>query len=213
MTTRRSMVFSLAAGLAATGGCFGFATGTAPLEARAEAVTVADGALAETGYEVSRSERVEETYAVRIAGRSRTIEASNYVSEYRKRLSIGAVEEEYLGALGVASAPRTELFGRTFHPFEGASARQLATDLQSEYDGFEDVEPAGTDAIPILDGRRQVTVLRASAEQTGESLDVTLRVVAFDHRGDRLVGAGIHPTGLSGERQRIRTLLKRIEYG
>lgn len=212
MTTRRSVLVVAAAGMATTSGCLGFAAGTAPLEAEADEATVADGALAETGYEVSRSERTTRTYTVTIASQSREIEASNYVSEYRKLLSVGSLEEEYLGTFSVTSAPRTELFGRTFHPFTDLSDRRLAADLQSEYAGFEAVEPAGTDPVRVLGERRETNVYGAEAERAGESIDVTIHVLSVGHDGDQLVGVGIHPASLSGEKQRILSLFEGIEH-
>lgn len=212
MTTRRSVLLVAAAGLATTGGCLRFAAGTAPLEAEANEVTIADGALAETGYEVSRSERTTRTYTVTIAGQSREIEASNYVSEYRKSLSVGAVEEEYLGTVSVTSAPRTELLGRTFHPFEGLNDRQLAADLQSEYDGFETVKSVENDVVRVLGERREAAVYRAETERAGESIEVIIHVLSLDHDEDRLVGVGIHPASLSGEKQRILSLFGGIEH-
>lgn len=213
MTTRRSVLIAAAAGLAATGGCLEFAAGTAPLRTQATRATVADGALAETGYEVSRSERREETYTVTTAGQSRKIEAACYVSEYRRRLSTGAITDEYLGTVSVTSAPRTELFGRTSHPLEGLSDRQLASDLQSEYEGFEEIEHVETDEVSLLGVRRDVDVYRAETEKAGELIDVIVHLLSIDHGEDHLVGVGVHPASLSGEKQRIRTLLKRIEYG
>lgn len=213
MTTRRSVLLVAAAGLATSGGCLEFAAGTAPLEAEADEVTVDDGVLAETGYEVSRSERTKRPYTVTIAGQSREIEATNYVSEYRKRLSVGSLEEEYLGAFSVTSAPRTELFGRTFHPFAGLSDRRLAADLQSEYAGFEAVKPVENDPVRVLGERRETHVYRAGAQRAGESIDVIIHVLSVDHDGDRLVGVGIHPASLSGEKQRILSLFEGIEHG
>lgn len=213
MTTRRSVLVAATAGLAATGGCLGFAAGTAPLEAEADEVTVADGVLAETGYEVSRSERTTRTYTVTIVGRSREIEASNYVSEYRKLLSVGSLEEEYLGTFSVTSAPRTELFGRTHHPFADLSDRRLATDLQSTYAGFEAVEPVESDPVRVLGERRGTRAYRAKTERAGESIDVVIHVLSVDHDGDQLVGVGVHPASLSGEKQRILSLFEGIEHG
>lgn len=212
MTTRRSVLLGAVAGLTATGGCLEFAFGLGPLEAEAAAVTVADRALAETGYEVSRSERTEEAYTVTVASRSREIEATNYVSEYRKPLSVGTLEEEYLGAFGVISAPRTELFGRTSHPLADLDDRRLATDVQSEYGRFEAVERVETADVRVLGDRHEAAVYHARTERSGESIDATVHVLSLDHGEDRLVGVGVHPTSLSGERQRILTLFEHVEH-
>lgn len=213
MTTRRSVLLGAVTGLTATAGCLEFALGTAPLETEATRVTVADRALAETEYEVGRSDRTERSYTVAVVGRPREIEATCHVSEYRKRLSVGSLEEEYLGTFGVISAPRTELFGRTSHPLEGLNDRRLAADLQSEYDRFETFERIGTDVVRVLGGRHEVTVHRAEAVRSGESIDVSVHVLSLDHGEDRIAGVGVHPTGLSGERQRILGLFERIEHG
>jgi hypothetical protein len=213
MTTRRSVLLGAVAGLTATSGCLEFALGTAPLEAEAARVTVADRALAETGYEVSRSDRTERTYTATVAGRPREIEATCHVSEYRKRLSVGTLEEEYLGTFGVISAPRTELFGRTSHPLDDVDDRRSAADLQSEYDRFEAVERVGTDVVRVLGDRRAAAVYRAEAGRSGESIDLTIHVLSLDHGEDHLVGAGVHPTSLSGERRRILTLFEHLEHG
>ncbi|WP_336344210.1 DUF6517 family protein [Halalkalicoccus ordinarius] len=213
MTTRRSVLLGAVAGLTATAGCLEFALGTAPLETEATTVTVADGALAETEYEVSRSDRTERSYTVTVAGQPREIEATCHVSEYRKRLSVGPLEDEYLGTFGVISAPRTELFGRTSHPLEGLDDRRLVADLQSEYDRFETFERVGTDAVRVLGDRREVAVHRAEAVHSGESIDVSLHVLSLDHGEDRIDGVGVHPTSLSGERQRILSLFERIQHG
>jgi hypothetical protein len=213
MATRRSVLVGAVAGLTATAGCLEFALGAAPLEAEADEATVADRALAETGYEVSRSDWTERPYAVTVAGRSREIEATCYVSEYRKRLSVGTIEEEYLGTFGLVGAPRTELFGRSSHPLEGSSDRRLAVDLQSEYERLEAVERVGTDAVRTLGARHEVAVHRAEAVRSSESIDVSVHALSFDHGEDHLVGVGVHPTSLTGERQRIRTLFEHVEHG
>ena len=213
MTTRRSVLLASAAALSATGGCLGFATDTAPLETEAERTMVADGALAETGYEVKRSGSMVDSHTITLAGQSREVEATCYVSEYRRSLSIGALEDEYLGTFGVRSAPMVELFGRTFHPLEGRSVRQLAGTLQSQYDDFEDMEHVETDTVVVLGEPRDVDVYEAEGEREGESIDVTIHVLLIGHDRDKIAGIGVYPTSLSGERQRIHSLFTEIRHG
>jgi hypothetical protein len=216
MTTRRSVLRAAAAGagLSAASGCFGFATGTAPLEDEAREVTVADGALADTGYEVYRSEPVVERYTVRIADQPREIEATSHVSEYRKLLSMGMMdEEEYLGVVGVISAPRTEVIGRTFHPLEERTDRRLVGDLQSQYDEFEDSQLVEPEGVTVLDERREVDVYRARTERAGESIDAMINLLSFAFDGDQLAAVGVYPASLSGEKQRIHTLFEHVQHG
>lgn len=72
MSTRRSVLVGAVAGLMATAVRPEFALGTGPLETEASKVRVADRALAETEYEVGRSDRTERSYTVTVAGRGRS---------------------------------------------------------------------------------------------------------------------------------------------
>lgn len=212
MTTRRSVVIAaVTAGLTASG-CLGFAAGTEPIELSAAETTVADAALADTNYAVQRSESVSTTHTVTVAGQDREVEATNYVSEYQKSMSLGPIEDASLGTFSVKSVPTTEILGRTFNPVEDSSDRQLAIDLQSLYGELRNVERGGTDTVTVLGEDRGITEYRADTEIAGESIGVTAHLLRIDHADDHLVAVGIYPTRSSGEKQRIDTLFEHIQH-
>jgi len=150
----------LAAGLA---GCAGLVGGD-PTSFEAEAATVSDAALSETGYGEFRVRSETSTRTFEAGGRSQDVEVTSQVAEYDRAIEV--LGERFQGAVfTVLSTPQVTVLGATFNPIGDMSNADLAALIQDRYDGIENVERA------------------ADAEYATELLGTETRVVRYDADG------------------------------
>ena len=224
MKSRRSVLaLAASAGIASTAGCIEQIpfVGDEPLTFNAEAATVPQAALDETGYDSRGVEEIpiEETFEA--AGRSQEVHVTNWQAEYDKALDLGdlglPVEQSQQAAVFTAlTTPQVSVLGRTFNPVAEMSPEELATMVQDQYEGLGSLE--FVDEAPATIAGESTTVGELAGQATLEaeavSIDLTLHISEAVESGDDLiVGVGGYPTDLRDiEEANIFTLLEAIEH-
>lgn len=175
----------------------------------AAAATVAEAALAETGYRavgVTDDEIRREFEEI-----DRTVVVTSRIAEYARSVELPELEGE-LARFAVVSTPKIDVVpGRVENPIGNASNEELVTTLQQAYDRIENVEADGERTGRLGDQSVEISRFRAEARASGERIDVFVRVAQADSGDDLLVGLAIHPQALD-ERDRIDRLLGSVEH-
>lgn len=175
----------------------------------AEPATVAEAALAETGYRtvgVTDDEVTREFDEI-----DRTVVVTSRVAEYARSVELAELEGE-LARFAVVSTPKIDVVpGRVENPVGGASNEELVATLQRKYDRIESVEADGGRTGRLGDQPVEVSRFRARARTNGERLDVFVHVAQGDSGDDFLVGVAIHPQELD-ESEGVDRLLKGVDH-
>ncbi len=200
----------------ALSGCIGFLTGSEALEFSAETATVSEASLEESGYEkapdASGEQEVERTFSV--AGQEREVIVTNHIQEYKRSVSLPVLGEQELARFIVLSTPQVDIAGKTFNPVGEWTAREFVMQLQSAYDGLNDVQEEGERSVQMLGQSRTVTKFSAKAEvQGGESVDVFIHVTEPVADGeDFVIGLAVYPQQIDGEQERVDQLISGIQH-
>ncbi len=216
-TRRRLLAAGGAAAVVGLAGCAGIdtdlITGSGPAEFDAEAATVADATLSETGYELVDVSEDVRTESFEVADQTREVEVTSHFAEYDRAVEI--LGERFQAAVFVAfSTPQIEVLGRTFNPVGDMSSEDLAEMVQSRYDGVEDLERRSEYETTVAGSQSRVVQYDARADlaESGVTVDLVLHVadpVAVG--GDFVVGIGAYPEAV-GDGDAVRALLNGIEH-
>ena len=209
---RRQLAAALLVVLLVSSGCIGFLTGSSALTFEADDVRVSEQALSDTGYEESRDTTQEITRTFTAAGESRNVTVTNHVAEYQRSVSLLGTSQPYARAT-VISSPEVEVAGQTFNPLADLSNRDLAQQLQSEYETVQNVRFEENRTVTVLGD--EVTVSKFSAEATtegGQSVDVYVHVTKTRDGDDFVVGVAVYPQALDDEQESVDTLLAGIQH-
>lgn len=207
----RTIAAALLALFVVTAGCTGVLSG--PITVSASEASVDDAALGDTGYEHNRTERMNVSQTVTVAGQSRNVTATNWISEYHASVGIEGVAERPVAAFVVFSSPNVEVLGKSFNPLAKFSDRQLAETFTSRLDRVGNVQQVGSRNRTMLGQSAEVSEFEADVTTaTGIEFDATLHVTRVKHDGDFVVAVGVHPQQLDGESD-VDRLLEGVEHG
>ncbi|SMO33439.1 DUF6517 family protein [Halorubrum cibi] len=214
-TRRRALAVAGSLGIAGLAGCTALdvVTGGDPVEFAAEAATVSDAALEETGYESQGVTDDVITREFEVAGQTRQVEVTNRIAEYDRGVDV--LGQRFRGAVFAAlSTPKVEVLGRTFNPVAEMDTDELATMLQDRYEGMSDVERVSEYATDVVGSETTVVEYEAESEvaDAGVTVDLTLHVTEPIEVGeDFVVCLGGYPTAIS-DGDNVRRLLNGVEH-
>lgn len=213
-SSRRPRVFLLVL-LVATAGCVGVLTGSEPLELEANPVSVSSAAQADTGYEEARTTTQRLRREVSAAGQTREVFVTNHVAEYARTIDAGPLGSGEFARFVVVSTPAVEVLGQTFNPVGEMSNRELVELAQDQYQGLENIQPAGERGAIVLGSSTTVSTFTgdASVKGTDRTVEVTLHVTRLRDGGDFIVVIAAHPSLLGGETDKVDTLLGGVRHG
>jgi hypothetical protein len=215
MTSRRAYLAAVGGmgGLASLAGCLDV-IGGGPATFEASPARVSQSALDETGYSFDGlSEQVtEEEFSA--GGQSRTVEVTNKLATYDRTVDLGPLGEQVGSIFAVVTTPQVTVLGREFNPVEDQSATELATTIQDQFLGIENLQQEDEGSVTIDGEGTTTTKFRADAGYDGSPIKLTLHVSEAVEMGeDFLVTVGVHPELLFGEGDRIRSLMQGVEPG
>jgi hypothetical protein len=207
---RRALLAPLIALLVVSSGCVGLITGdTAEFES--EPATVDDAALESTGYEQRRSDTQNVTRNVSFAGQERTIRVVNHINEYDRSIDLGPLGEIEFTRFIVFSTPGAEVAGQTLNPAADWSNRRVVEEIAQRSGSVDDVQFERNRTVTSLGESREVGVFSGTTEVEGQEIDVRIHVASFEHEGDVLIVAAVHPERID-EEDRVDTLYGGIEH-
>lgn len=210
--TRRTVLGGVVAGLAATGGCLGFATGSRPLAFESDPASVSDETLSETGYERAEKRSPSMSREFTVAGRTREVEVTNHLALYEKAADLGPLGSRKVALFALFTTPKIEIAGRTLNPIDDLSAKRLLEQFQSRYEGLSVDGNVGSATVRTLGTDVTVEEFEGSVTVRGQSVDVDLHVTRFEHGDDVVVGLGSYPRKLDGEAENVRSLIAGIRH-
>lgn len=197
--------------LVLTSGCVGILSG--PLTFSASQVTVSDAALADTGYEVNRTEEMTVSREFSAAGQTKEVEVTNWIAEYHKSVGIDGVGEKPVAAFVTFSSPQVEVLGQSFNPLDKYSNRQLAETFTQRMQRVENVQQVGTRNVTMLGKTTEVTEFEATVTTSlGLQFDASLHVTKVEHDGDFVVAVGVYPQQLDGKSD-VNRLIRGVQHG
>jgi len=200
----------LAAGLAGCAGVVGD-----PTSFEAEAATVSDAALSETGYGEFRVRSETSTRTFEAGGQSQDVEVTSQVAEYDRAIEV--LGERFQGAaFTVLSTPQVTVLGATFNPVGDMSNAELAELIQDRYDGVENVERAADAeyATEVLGTETRVVRYDADGDiaDLGLTVDLRLHIADVVEAGeDFVVPLAAYPTAID-DGDAVLTLLNGVEH-
>jgi hypothetical protein len=214
-TTRRGVLgLAGAVGLAGLGGCTALDVATGePAEFSSGTATVADGTLAETGYELNDVSEETLTREVEVAGSTREVRVTNTTAEYDKAVEL--LGERYQAAVFAAVAtPQVEVLGRSFNPIADLSPDERAALIAERYEGVSDLERGSEYTTDVLGSDADVVVYAADGEieGTGVSLTLELHVGSPVEAGDDYVlPLAAYPESF-GDGENVRSMMNGLEH-
>lgn len=214
MTTRRTLIASLATGTAVSlAGC-GLLSG--PIEAAASPARVSESARAETGYthQGTNDRTFEQT--INAGDQQRDVSLTNWLSEYTR--TPGNAPDGVAGLL-LFSTPTISVADRSANPFKQFGEKRLIREVSRRSGRSEpnnDLEEVGTRSVDVLDQSVELTQYETTQTIEGQSIDIRIHVGSLTNDGDVLVLVGSHPApsqfGLADESENIDILASGTEH-
>lgn len=212
MVPRRSVLAaSLPALVAGTAGCsailgsgaeFSSATATVPADARSG-----------TGYQEAAIEDVVVTRTFAAAGQERTVEVTNRVARYERRVDLPVLPAQRAAVFVAFTSPKIELFGETFNPVGEMSNRELLALVQERYTGISVGDRVGSHEATMLGRSTTIEKFQGSATLAGASVDTFVHVTRVEHGGDYVLAIAIYPRLVGDEDGTVARLVEGIEHG
>ena len=215
VTSRRAYLAAVGAvsGVASLAGCLDI-IGGGPATFEASPSRVSQPVLDETGYSFDglTEEVTEEEFSA--GGQSRTVEVTNKLTTYDRTVNLGPLGERVGAIFAAVTTPQVTVLGREFNPVEKMSTTELATMIQDQFLGIENLQQEDERSVTIDGEQTTATKFRADAGYDGSPIKLNLYVSeATEMGGDFLVTVGVYPELLFGEGGRIRSLMQGVEPG
>lgn len=189
-------------------------TGTL-LSAEATPATIPTAAHESLSYVHGNTTAVPLTYSVGVAGVSRNVTVTSWVSGYSRTTA-----DNRTAALLIVSTPNVEVAGESVNPFgrmaDGvlvdrvvdAAASFGATD---RLDNVSNLRRLAASERTVLDTPTNVTTYAGSVDVDGTQTGVLVHVLAVEHGDDVVVAIAVHPESMD-ETETIHRLVERIEH-
>lgn len=210
--TRRTVLGGVVAGLASTGGCLGFVTGSRSLAFEADPARVRDETLSETGYDRAESRSPSVSREFTVAGQTREVEVTNHLSLHEKAVDLGPLGSQKVALFALFTTPKIEIADRTFNPVGELSTEELLDRFQSRYEGLSVDGKVGSATVRTLGTDVTVEKYEGSVRVRGQNVDVDVHLTRFEHGDDFVVGLGSYPKRLDGEEENVRSLIAGIRH-
>jgi len=208
---RKIVLLLAAAAVATTAGC-GFITGSEALQVDAQPATVEDATLSETGYEAASVTNQTVSREFTVAGQTRQVNVTNSLAQYDRSVDLGPLGEQRGAVFATFASPQVDVLGQSFNPISDMSNEELLSEFGSQYGGLSVGEQVDNRTHTVLGTQTGVEKYDGTAELGGTTVDVYVHVTTVKHDGDYVVSLAIYPQELSGEQERVFTMLDGIEH-
>lgn len=210
MILDRTVSALVLAGVVVLAGC----TGTL-LSAEATPATIPASAYESVGYVHGNTTSVPLTYGVGVAGVSRNVTVTSWLSGYSRTTADGRT-----AGLLVLSTPNVEVAGESVNPFnrlsDGAVLERVLDATSSfgateEMDGLSGLRRLDTSERTVLDTPTNVTTYAGNVDAEGTPMGVLVHVLTVEHGDDVVVAIAVHPESMD-ETTTVHELFERIEH-
>jgi hypothetical protein len=213
MTNKRRALAAVAlAVLMTTSGC-AFLTGSGSLSFDANKAVASDAALSESGYEETRVEALNVSRNFTVAGQTREVQVTNWVSQYDREVSLGPLGDRRAAVFAALSTPAVEVAGQSFNPVAQYNDTQLIRQFQQRYGSITVGEQTNTETVQVLGEDRNVSRYDGTVRLNGQDVDVYIHIAKFRHGGDHIVALAVYPQRLADqERGHAMTMYNGLEH-
>ncbi|WP_132059854.1 DUF6517 family protein [Halorussus amylolyticus] len=208
---RRVVAGALLAAMVVVSGCTGILSGSVTFSA--SEATVSDDALESTGYEHNRTDEmtVNETFSV--AGQSRDVEVTNWISEYHRSVGIDGLAEQRVAVFTTFSSPKVSVLGQSFNPLAEYDNRELAEQFTTQLNAVNDLQEVGSRNVTMLGSSTEVTKFEATVTTAaGLQFDAYVHVTKVEHGDDHVAAIGVYPQQLPDEQETVNELIRGVEH-
>ncbi|MFC5971669.1 DUF6517 family protein [Halomarina salina] len=213
--SRRAVLAGAATvGTSALAGCLGVLTGDDAARFEADAATVPESALSETGYSHRRTRDDTVTRTVEAGGQSREVEAVNVLAEYERAADVPVVGRVRAAVFTAFSTPQVSVLGETFNPVGEMSTDELVAMVQKRYDGVRDLSRESERRVTVLGESTPATRYAGSARLVAGDVrvDIYLTVTEAVAAGeDFVLGVAAYPQVLD-DRDAVTRLLESLQH-
>ncbi|WP_435153231.1 DUF6517 family protein [Haladaptatus sp. DFWS20] len=207
---RKLLAGTFLAVLVLTSGCLGFILGDT-LAFSANKATVGDGTLSDTKYEKANEKQLETKRSFEVAGESREVKVTNWVTQYEKSIGISGVAEGTVAQVTVLSSPTFEIADEPINPIARYNNKQLVEKFVSKYGNVNDVRETGAKNVTMLGTETKVSMFSAEAKTNGAKVEVNIHVTKVEHGDDVVVVMGVYPKQLD-ETENVYRLIEGVEH-
>jgi len=197
--------------VASTAGC-GFLTGSEALQISAQPATVEESTLSETGYEEQSVTNQTVSREFTVAGQTRQVNVTNSLARYDRSVDLGPLGGQRAAVFATFSSPQVDVLGQSFNPISDMSNEDILSQFSSQYGGLSVGEQVDNRTHTVLGEETGVEKYEGTAQLSGSSVDVYVHVTTVKHGGDYVVSLAIYPQELSGEEERVFTMLDGIDH-
>ncbi|ADJ15078.1 DUF6517 family protein [Halalkalicoccus jeotgali] len=208
-TTRRGLCSLATLALTSSAGCLDTLAG-GPARFVAPLAPVADRALDTTGYELEDTARREERRTFEVTRLSREVEVVSRVAQYHRRIDAGPLGEIRGAVFVTLCTPAVSVLGRTFNPVEGMDNRELATEVQSQYEELSVGPEVDRRTVRLLDERVALSKFEGEATFGGVGIDVFVHTALAEGDDEFVVVSGIYPRLLPDEEGAVTSLAEGV---
>lgn len=199
------------AALLVTSGCLGVITGSEPLTGEASPATVAEGTLADSGYELTAQEEQVLEREVTVAGQTRQVVARNKLTRYERTFDLPGGVSASAGVFATVTTPAFSVAGQALNPVGELSNRQLVQRVGSSYEGLTVGEPVDNRSVSTLGSTMELTKFEGAATIGGIDVDVYVHVGSVRDGEDFVVVAAVYPQFVDDEDTVLR-FVRNIEH-
>lgn len=207
---RRGFCSLAALAFAGSAGCLDAVAGEEPARFVAPLAPVSDDALDGTGYELDERRKRERTRTFEVLGQRREVEVVNRVSEYHRSIDLGPLGEVRGAVFATLSTPAVSVLGRTFNPIEEMTNREIAAEVQSQYEALSVGPEIDRRTIRVLDEEVDLSTFEGEAMFMGTGIDVFVHTALAEGDEVFVVVFGIYPRLLSDEEETIVELAEGV---
>ncbi|MEM4780376.1 MAG: DUF6517 family protein [Halalkalicoccus sp.] len=208
--SRRGLCSLLSLAAVGSAGCLDRLTGSEPTRFVAPPAPVAEETLSGSGYELDSAERSEETRTFEVAGQRHDVEVVNHALEYHRLIDMGPLGEARGAVFGTFCTPAVEVLGRTFNPIEDMSNRELADEVQSQYEELSVGAEIDRRTATLLDEPVELSKFEGEATFMGVGIDLFVHVALAEGDEEFVAVLGVYPRLLSGEETTIVELVEGV---
>lgn len=199
------------AALLVTSGCLGVVTGSEPLTGEADRAVVAEGTVADSGYELAAEETQTLEREFTVAGQTRQVEATNKLTRYERSYDVPFAGTVRAGVFAVVTTPAFSVAGQALNPVGRLSNDELVERVGSSYEGLAVGEAVDERSVSTLGSTMELTKYDGTATIGGADVDVYVHVGSVRSGEDFVVVAAVYPQ-LVDDKETVLRFVRNLQH-
>lgn len=190
------------------------------VQAEATPVTVADDTLSKTGYQFIETEEFGLQSGLDLSGEFNGVSVHSRISKYHRSTDVNGMSSSLPELYFTVSVPSFDMSGRTVHPLQEMSERDIIeaeggvidTTVSDEYDDVTITGKRNTRSMNLLGTTTDIVTFDAEARKNGTSVELLFSVAKTTDDGDQIAVVGVRPRKASSDSAFVR-LSRALKHG